>query len=38
MDEGARGEGVRRYNRGVSYWTDGQRLRALTVSRPRPDP
>jgi quinoprotein glucose dehydrogenase len=32
LDEGARGEGVRRNNRGVSYWTDGRQARILYVT------
>src|SRR5688572_1981085 len=32
MDEGARSEGVRRNNRGVSYWSDGRRARILVVT------
>ena len=32
LDEGARGEGVRRNNRGVSYWTDGSEARILFVT------
>ena len=32
MDEGARGEGIRRNNRGVSYWTDGRQARILYVT------
>ena len=32
MDEGARGEGVRRNSRGVSYWTDGRAARILVVT------
>jgi quinoprotein glucose dehydrogenase len=32
IDEGERTEGVRRNSRGVSYWTDGQQERILTVT------
>src|SRR5262245_17115471 len=32
LDEGQRGEGVRRNSRGVAYWTDGREERIITVT------